>query len=265
MPKLLLPHKPKEPRQDPSEIQHQKPTESSPRRHRGGSCWSHHSHFGVAVLGPGGVGKSCLTIQMVRGQFVELYDPTIEDSYKQQLQVDKRVVLLEVLDTAGQEEFSSLRDQYIHSAEGFMLVYDITCRSTFEEMTSFYRQILRVKDLPEQIEETQKAKGVPLTLVANKCDMEGWRQVSTEEGRDLAREMGARFVEASARTGENVNEAFAEMIREMRLCRGVPEDGSDPAEEEDKEEQARAIRSRMRRITSVAGIRSPSPSSCLLF
>jgi len=76
--------------------------------------------------------------------------------------------LLDVLDTAGQEEYSAMREQYMRTGEGFLLVYSITSRNSFEEITAFHQQILRVKDKDY----------FPIIVVANKCDLEMERQVS---------------------------------------------------------------------------------------
>lgn len=74
-----------------------------------------------------------------------------------------------MLDTAGQEEYSAMREQYMRTGEGFLLVYSITSRSSFEEVSTFYQQVLRVKDRDY----------FPVVMVANKCDLESERQVST--------------------------------------------------------------------------------------
>lgn len=79
-----------------------------------------------------GVGKSALTIQFIQSHFVDEYDPTIEDSYRKQCQIDAEPALLDVLDTAGQEEYSAMREQYMRTGEGFLLVYSITSRNSFE-------------------------------------------------------------------------------------------------------------------------------------
>src|SRR3989338_4670372 len=102
--------------------------------------------YRICVLGDGGVGKTALSIQFVSHHFVEFYDPTIEDSYRKQTVVDEESCLVEVLDTAGQEEFSALRDQWIRDSDAFVLVYSITSRSTFEMIPMIKNQILRVKD-----------------------------------------------------------------------------------------------------------------------
>uniref|UniRef100_A0A8C2EVW1 Small monomeric GTPase n=1 Tax=Cyprinus carpio TaxID=7962 RepID=A0A8C2EVW1_CYPCA len=95
--------------------------------------------YKLVVLGSGGVGKSALTVQFVQGIFVEKYDPTIEDSYRKQC-------MLEILDTAGTEQFTAMRDLYMKNGQGFALVYSITAQSTFNDLQDLREQILRVKD-----------------------------------------------------------------------------------------------------------------------
>lgn len=97
------------------------------------------------VLGSGGVGKSALTVQFVQGIFVEKYDPTIEDSYRKQVEVDGQQCMLEILDTAGTEQFTAMRDLYMKNGQGFVLAYSITAQSTFNDLQDLREQILRVK------------------------------------------------------------------------------------------------------------------------
>jgi len=103
--------------------------------------------YKLVVLGSGGVGKSALTVQFVQGIFVEKYDPTIEDSYRKQTEVDGQQCMLEILDTAGTEQFTAMRDLYMKNGQGFILVYSITAQSTFNDIQDLREQILRVKDL----------------------------------------------------------------------------------------------------------------------
>lgn len=160
------------------------------------------------MVGGGGVGKSALTIQMVQSHFVDEYDPTIEDSYRKPCVVDGEPALLDVLDTAGQEEYSAMREQYMRTGEGFLLVYSITSRSSFEEVVTFYQQILRVKD----------KDSFPVVLVGNKSDLESERMVSTEEGRRLAQQFNdCKFVETSAKQRVNVEDAFYDLVRQVRI------------------------------------------------
>ncbi|VDN04281.1 unnamed protein product [Thelazia callipaeda] len=105
--------------------------------------------YKIVVLGSGGVGKSALTVQFVQGIFVEKYDPTIEDSYRKQVEVDGQQCMLEILDTAGTEQFTAMRDLYMKNGQGFILVYSITAQTTFSDLTDLREQILRVKDTEE--------------------------------------------------------------------------------------------------------------------
>jgi len=162
--------------------------------------------YKLVVVGGGGVGKSALTIQFIQSHFVDEYDPTIEDSYRKQCVIDDEVALLDVLDTAGQEEYGAMREQYMRTGEGFLLVYSITSRNSFEEISTFHQQILRVKD----------KDSFPVIVVANKCDLEFERQVGMNEGRDLAKHFGCRFIETSAKQRINVDEAFSNLVREIR-------------------------------------------------
>lgn len=78
--------------------------------------------------------------------FVDRYDPTIEDSYRKQVEVENQQCMLEILDTAGTEQFTAMRDLYMKNGQGFILVFSITAPATFDELTELYKQILRVKD-----------------------------------------------------------------------------------------------------------------------
>ncbi|CAN8103011.1 unnamed protein product [Discula destructiva] len=162
--------------------------------------------YKLVVVGGGGVGKSCLTIQLIQSHFVDEYDPTIEDSYRKQCVIDDEVALLDVLDTAGQEEYSAMREQYMRTGEGFLLVYSITSRQSFDEITTFQQQILRVKDKDY----------FPMVVVGNKCDLEGEREVTRQEGEALARGFNCKFIETSAKSRINVDKAFYDIVREIR-------------------------------------------------
>lgn len=162
--------------------------------------------YRLVVVGGGGVGKSALTIQFIQSYFVTDYDPTIEDSYTKQCVIDERAARLDILDTAGQEEFGAMREQYMRTGEGFLLVFSVTDRGSFEEIYKFQRQILRVKDRDE----------FPMILVGNKADLEQQRQVTQEEGQQLARQLKVTYMEASAKIRMNVDQAFHELVRVIR-------------------------------------------------
>jgi len=169
----------------------------------------------IVVMGGGGVGKSAVTLQFIQNKFQWEYDPTIEDSYRKQIRVDEETVVLEVLDTAGQEEYSAMREQWIRYGEGFLLVYSIDSRLSFEkEIALILRQLVRVRD--------DEISSIPTVLFANKCDMESSRQITTEEGKEMAKKLGANFFEGSARNNINIEAAFFEMVRAIRINRNGP-------------------------------------------
>ncbi|TKA68850.1 Ras-like protein [Cryomyces minteri] len=152
------------------------------------------------------------------------YTSARTDSYRKQCVIDDEVALLDVLDTAGQEEYSAMREQYMRTGEGFLLVYSITSRQSFEEIMTFQQQILRVKDKDY----------FPIIVVGNKCDLESDREVSTAEGMQLARSFGCKFIETSAKSRIHVDNAFYDIVREIRRynremsthASGVPTQGA---------------------------------------
>ncbi|CAK5111312.1 unnamed protein product [Meloidogyne enterolobii] len=155
------------------------------------------TEYKLVVVGDGGVGKSALTIQLIQGQFIEEYDPTIEDSYRKQVLIDGETCLLDILDTAGQEEYSAMRDQYMRTGEGFLLVFALNEYKSFENIHAYREQIRRVKDNDE----------VPMVLVGNKCDLQQ-RAVDQRSVQELARSFGIPFIDTSAKTRKHVDEAF---------------------------------------------------------
>lgn len=161
--------------------------------------------YKLVVVGGGGVGKSAITIQLIQSHFVDEYDPTIEDSYRKQCVVDGQQAILDILDTAGQEEYLAMREQYMRTGEGFLLVYAINSKNSLDELQGFYEQIQRVKD----------ADNVPVLVVGNKSDLEIERQVSYEEGLAFAKSVGCPFLEASAKQRINVDESFYGLVRSI--------------------------------------------------
>lgn len=141
--------------------------------------------------------------------------------------IDGQACMLEVLDTAGQEEYTALRDQWIRDGEGFVLVYSISSRSSFSRIKRFHHQIQRVKESATQsptypgspISAANQSVSVPIMLVGNKSDRVTEREVSTQEGHALARELGCEFVEASAKNCINVEKAFYDVVRILRRQR----------------------------------------------
>eukprot|EP01120_Amphizonella_sp_Union-15-10_P009793 TRINITY_DN378_c0_g1_i1.p1 TRINITY_DN378_c0_g1~~TRINITY_DN378_c0_g1_i1.p1 ORF type:complete len:212 (-),score=52.58 TRINITY_DN378_c0_g1_i1:59-628(-) len=166
--------------------------------------------YKIVVLGSGGVGKSALTVQFVQGIFVEKYDPTIEDSYRKLIEVDNEQYMLEILDTAGTEQFTAMRDLYMKNGQGFVLAYSIVAQSTFNDLPEMREQILRVKD----------TENVPMVLVGNKCDLSDQRVITTDQGEALAKKFNATFLESSAKTKVNIEQVFYDLIRQINKVNG---------------------------------------------
>jgi len=167
------------------------------------------AEYRITVVGAGAVGKSAVTVRFIAGNFVEKYDPTIEDSYRKQIEIDGIACILDIMDTAGQEEYSALRDQYMKTGEGFILAYSVTSRPSFEFSSKLRSNIIRMKE----------AQDFPIVLVGNKKDLADERQVPTDEGKTLAEKFGTPFVETSAKTNENISDAFFALVRQINKYR----------------------------------------------
>ena len=160
--------------------------------------------FRVVVVGGGSVGKSCLTVRFLQGRFIQDYDPTIEESYKKTVSVDDEDAVLEIIDTAGQEEYRSVRDKYIRIGEAFLLVFSIISRASYTEARNLHEAIRRAKNFQK----------VPVVTVANKIDLDDERLVTQEEGQSLAEKYGSTYYETSAKSGKKVENCFKTLVRE---------------------------------------------------
>eukprot|EP00121_Abeoforma_whisleri_P007141 Awhi_evm1s6508 len=130
-------------------------------------------------------------MQFISKKFVETYDPTIEDIYRKDTYVNGNYVPVEVLDTAGTEQFRMMRDMYLKSGDVFVIVYSITNIASFQQVRALHEHIHTVKNA--------EAGDVPIVVCANKTDLEDLRTVSSNMGEKLAQELKATFIETSAK------------------------------------------------------------------
>merc|ERR1711907_271610 len=176
------------------------------------------------VVGAGAVGKSAITLRLCSGKFPKKYDPTIEDSYRKKLEVNEKVCTLDILDTAGQDEYSTLREEYMQEGRGFVLVYSIVDAESFEKMDEFKAQIEKAC--------SKTGYKVPIMLVGNKCDMTDGRVIPERQGKRKANdctENKARnsalgeivFVEASAKEDKNITYIFKTLVENMNAAAGA--------------------------------------------
>ena len=178
--------------------------------------------YKIAALGSADAGKSALVTRFVEDNFPVYYDPTIEENYMKGIDVDDRPCTLDIIDISGQEEFEALISYYIRVSQGFVLAYSITSLKSFNEVLEKY----------ERIAKTKCTRDFPIVLVGNKCDLEDSREVTTEQGEELARELNCPFFEASAKEYIHVEDVFAEVIREVEThCH------SEEVKEEKKEKE----------------------------
>jgi len=180
----------------------------------------------VIMVGSGGVGKSALTLQFMYDEFVEDYEPTKADSYRKKVVLDGEEVQIDILDTAGQEDYAAIRDNYFRSGEGFLCVFSITEEDSFQATQEFREQILRVKG----------DSNIPFILVGNKADLSGSRQVQLATANNKATDWQVPYVETSAKTRENVDKVFYDLMREIR-SRKVSDDSQGKTDKEKKKKK----------------------------
>ncbi|KAJ7493589.1 P-loop containing nucleoside triphosphate hydrolase protein [Mycena latifolia] len=154
----------------------------------------------VALFGEVGVGKTALTYQFVLNYFPEACARTLEEVSRKKWVVDDIPCWMEVIDTDGQPDYASLQDdRWIRAGHGLFLIYSITSRASFDALWQTVQYMQRDK--------------APLMLLGNKCDNFLDRAVSTEEATALASHLGCPFLEVSAKTTQNVDRAFADLVR----------------------------------------------------
>ena len=152
----------------------------------------------IAVLGQSMVGKSAMSFRFINNKFPTEHDTTIEDAYSIPAKIDDIQCQLEILDTAGQDDYQTMLDTWINSADGFILVYSIDNKDSFESTKTRYDRIMKLK-------ANQK---VSIVVVGNKCDLEEKRQVTREEVESYCNENKIYFLEASALKTINIKETF---------------------------------------------------------
>jgi len=164
----------------------------------------------VALLGFRSVGKSSLAIQFVQGQFVDSYDPTIENTFNKTIKIRNQDFEIAVVDTAGQDEYSIFPTQYSVDIDGYVLVYSIDSTKSFEVVGVIYDKIMDMIGNPN----------VPIVLVGNKSDLQNEREVTRDEGEKYAREINAVFLETCAKDNLCVNDLFQKILVQIEKSSG---------------------------------------------
>uniref|UniRef100_A0A8R1HGS4 Uncharacterized protein n=1 Tax=Caenorhabditis japonica TaxID=281687 RepID=A0A8R1HGS4_CAEJA len=177
---------------------------------RSGSTNTNRLNRKVAVMGYPHVGKSALVLRFTQNVFPEKYESTIEDQHQKQLSFFQRDYNLRVTDTGGQQEYTVFPRSCSLDINGFILVYAIDDRKSFEMCSNIYDKIVR----------TYGDTSIPIVVVGNKTDLGAQRVVQFDEGEALARQWDAKFLEITARELNRVNEVFELLLREIEISRG---------------------------------------------
>mmetsp|Transcript_3165 Transcript_3165/g.8084 ORF Transcript_3165/g.8084 Transcript_3165/m.8084 type:complete len:213 (-) Transcript_3165:688-1326(-) len=161
--------------------------------------------FKLVLIGDSGVGKSCLLLRFADDAFTESYISTIGVDFRfRTVKMDKKTVKLQIWDTAGQERFRTITSAYYRGADGIIMVYDTTSSDSFDHVNDWLKEVNRYA-----------SEGTCKLLVGNKCDRTADRAVTTEQAKEFADDLGVAFLETSAKTAKNVEEAFLTMAGEL--------------------------------------------------
>jgi len=163
--------------------------------------------FNVVVLGAGGVGKSALIARFINNEFIEHYDPTIEEEYRRTISVNGIDTHLEVIDTSGADQFATINEGYLKPGHGFLLVFSLTQEASLREVDNLRQQIYGMKG---------GDTGVPIVVVGTKLDLSNEREVHPSAIQQLAARWELPFYESSAKRGWHVEDVFEELVRQMR-------------------------------------------------
>eukprot|EP00287_Rhodomonas_sp_CCMP768_P004093 CAMPEP_0196728116 /NCGR_PEP_ID=MMETSP1091-20130531/8900_1 /TAXON_ID=302021 /ORGANISM="Rhodomonas sp., Strain CCMP768" /LENGTH=311 /DNA_ID=CAMNT_0042070823 /DNA_START=45 /DNA_END=980 /DNA_ORIENTATION=- len=169
----------------------------------------------VAVLGFMGVGKSAVTIQFTEGHFQEPYSPTIENTFQKIIRHKGVEYQLDILDTAGQDEYQIFHTRYAMGIHGYILMYSVVSRRSFDMVTTIRDKLLNAVGTED----------IPHVLVGNKSDLVHEREVPTEEGQTLADGWGIPFLECSAKFNHNIEQVFKGLIAHTEVGGEAQKDG----------------------------------------
>jgi small GTP-binding protein len=167
--------------------------------------------FSIAVLGSGGVGKTCLILRLTKGTFDTDYIPTIQDYFEKRLSYEGNEYNLRVIDTAGQDEMGGITDIGIQDAHACVIVYSVNSQVSFNECEKWRERVRSFHpDGPQRI-----------VLCGNKSDMAD-RPITKKMGEDVANRWGCEFIETSAKENININELFLAALRTLLPKKTVP-------------------------------------------
>lgn len=172
----------------------------------------------IAVLGFRAVGKTTLTTHFVEGRFVERYNPTIENTFQKTIRFRKVQFFTEIVDSAGMDEFSRLSRNASVGVHGYLMLYAINSRSSFNKIQAIDNLLLDMHG---------GSSNVARVLVGTMIDLDDQRQVAYDEGQALADSRNIPFIECSSKENINVTEVFTTLIREIERENGTLDSEAD--------------------------------------
>jgi small GTP-binding protein len=161
--------------------------------------------YRIAVLGSGGVGKTCVILRLTRDTFDTDYVPTIQDLFEKNMLFNNKWYRLVVIDTAGQDEMQSITNLAIKSADACVIMYSCTSTLSFDELPKFY----------ERVEQAMSPSKPKVVVVGNKCDLVNDRAVTEEQGRRYAESIAAPWIECSAKANINIDKIFMGCLEQL--------------------------------------------------
>ena len=160
----------------------------------------------IGMFGGGGVGKTAITLQYVKGEFTEGYVPTIEDSFTKSVQINGTAVNVDIIDTAGQDDFKEMRYRYYQSCDGFILVYSVIDKSSLASLEELYTDIIQARG---------DSKPIKCIMAGNKADMKKEDSITLEEAEAVARKFNCKVLETSAKTAYNITPLYETLISDL--------------------------------------------------
>ena len=157
----------------------------------------------LMLIGDSNVGKTSIIKRYCNNQFSPSYISTVGIDFETKyLRLNGKIINLQIWDTAGQERYKVLAKNYYKNSDGFIIVYDITDKKSFNNVANWITQI---KD--------SASENVKCVLLGNKCDLEELRQVDINQGKDLANNYNLKFYETSAQKGNNIQKVFTDLVK----------------------------------------------------
>ena len=161
--------------------------------------------YKVVILGESAVGKSSIAQRYVNGEFTGLYQPTLGALFlTKKIMIEDRIIKLEIWDTAGQERFHSLTPLYYKNAKVAIVVFDITNNASFDRAKKWVEEIIEKANV-----------GILICICGNKNDLKDKREVKTEDAQKYAEEIGSFYIEVSAKTNNNIDEMFNQIVEKL--------------------------------------------------